>query len=208
MAFPQLRLTSGDALILVDIQNDFLPGGSLEVPDGDQIIEPVNRVIELFRKRGLPVFATRDWHPPDHRSFLEQGGPWPRHCVARTRGAEFPPILRLPAGVHLISKATRPERDAYSGFEETDLDEKLRKLDVSRLFVGGLATDYCVLNTVKDALSLGYRVYLLKDAIRPVNVRPDDEQKALVEMQDLGAIPVTTSMISEASADAKSERAA
>ncbi len=186
-----LSLGPHDALVVVDVQNDFLPGGSLAVPRGDEVVEPLNRYAEAFARAGRPVFATRDWHPADHCSFKAQGGPWPPHCVQGTKGAEFAPALRLPPGTTVISKATRPDKDAYSGFEDTDLDERLKRLGIERLFVGGLATDYCVLNTVKDARRLGYEVYLLTDAIRAVNVNPDDGRRAQEEMLKRGAKPLT-----------------
>ncbi|HYA19303.1 MAG TPA: nicotinamidase [Burkholderiales bacterium] len=179
----------GDALLIVDVQNDFLPGGSLAVPKGDEIIPVLNRQIARFAKLGLPVIATRDWHPPDHCSFHQAQGPWPSHCVANSAGAQFAPALRLPTEVRVISKATYPDRDAYSGFSGTDLDQFLRSRGIRRLFVGGLATDYCVLNTVKDALALGYQVVLLRDAIRAVDVNPGDGACAEEEMRRLGAIP-------------------
>ena len=129
--------------------------------------------------------ATRDWHPAEHCSFKNQGGPWPQHCVAQTSGAEFPSALNLPESAQIISKATQKEEDAYSGFQGTDLDSRLQSGGIRRLFIGGLATDYCVLNTVKDALKFGYTVYLLQDAVRAVNRNPDDGKKALQEMMDL-----------------------
>jgi nicotinamidase/pyrazinamidase len=178
----------GDALIIVDVQNDFLPGGSLAVPDGDAIIPVLNRYIRLFTERDLPVFATRDWHPSNHRSFKAQGGIWPPHCLAGTQGAAFASELQLPADVHIISKADNPEQDAYSAFQGTDLSKKLRKLKVRRLWIGGLATDYCVLNTVLDARRQGFEVFVLEDVIRAVNVRPDDGAKAIQKMRGLGAV--------------------
>jgi len=181
----------GDALLLVDVQNDFLPGGSLAVPHGNRVVPLLNRYIGTFAAQELPVYATRDWHPDRHCSFRAQGGPWPPHCVAHTRGAEFAAALHLPAGVTVISKATSADRDAYSGFEGTDLDRRLRAAGARRLFVGGLATDYCVLNTVRDALQLGYEVQLLTDAIRAVDVQPGDGQRAEDEMTRLGAQPFT-----------------
>jgi nicotinamidase/pyrazinamidase len=181
----------GDALVIVDVQNDFLPGGNLAVQGGDQVVPVLNWYLAAFQSRSLPIFATRDWHPADHCSFRAQGGPWPEHCVAGTPGARFASSLRLPGNVAVISKATRPELDAYSDFEETDFDRQLRSAGVRRLFVGGLATDYCVLSTVKDALARGYAVALLLDAIRAVNVRPDDGQKAIDEMLRLGAVPIS-----------------
>lgn len=177
----------GDALVVVDVQNDFLPGGSLAVPRGDEVVPPLNRCLALFSKQSLPVYASRDWHPPDHCSFRAQGGPWPPHCMADTYGAEFASNLDLPADAVIISKADTPEKDAYSAFEGTDLGLCLKAVDVRRLFVGGLATDYCVLNTVKDALALGYGVVLLADAVRAVEVTPGDGEKAMMEMRTLGA---------------------
>lgn len=192
----EIRLSKGDALIIVDVQNDFLPGGNLAVAHGDEVVPVLNDYAELFAKRGLPVVATRDWHPDNHCSFEAQGGPWPPHCVARSSGADFAPALRLPEKVQIISKATEQAKDAYSGFEGTDLNEWLAERGVRRLFVGGLATDYCVLNTVRDGLAAGYRVMLLTDAIRAVNVNPDDGEKAVEEMTRRGAVPVTKEQLS------------
>jgi nicotinamidase/pyrazinamidase len=188
---PNLILNPGDALIVVDVQNDFLPNGSLAVPGGDEVVPELNHYIAAFQAKRLPIFATRDWHPPNHCSFKAYGGPWPPHCVAGTRGAAFAPGLNLPASTVVITlKGTEPDRDAYSGFERTDLDARLRAVGVHRLFVGGLATDYCVFNTVKDGLALGYAVFLLQEAIRAVNVQPDDGRKAEDEMIRLGAVAI------------------
>ncbi|MEO1766349.1 nicotinamidase [Thiobacter aerophilum] len=181
-----IKPADGDALLIVDVQNDFLPGGALAVPEGDAVIEPLNRVLDIFHTRGLPIFASRDWHPPNHCSFRERGGPWPPHCIADTEGAQFPTALKLPAFTAIISKATTPEKDAYSAFEDTPLTMQLRMYGVKRVLVGGLATDYCVLNTVKDAVKNGFAVVLLTDAIRAVNVHPGDGKKALAEMRALG----------------------
>lgn len=183
-----IRPQAGDALLIIDVQCDFLPGGSLPVAAGDQVIAPLNACIDRFTQAGLPVYATRDWHPPDHSSFREQGGRWPSHCVTGQPGAEFAARLALPATVRTISKATRAEADAYSGFAGTDLDARLRQAAVRRLFVGGLATDYCVLNTVNDALRLGYAVVLLLDAMRAVDVQPGDGERAIVDMLAAGAV--------------------
>ena len=192
-----IRIETGDGLIVVDVQNDFLPGGALAVPEGEQVIPVLNRYIGTLTSKNLPVFATRDWHPEGHSSFKDQGGPWPPHCLAGTEGAAFPPGLRLPPDTDVISisKGTDILRDTYSGFEGTDLDEKLRAKGVDRLLIGGLATDYCVLNTVKDAIKLGYRVLLLEDAIKAVNVNPDDGKRAVEEMVGLGALPIQWEMI-------------
>jgi nicotinamidase/pyrazinamidase len=178
-------------LLVTDIQNDFLPGGSLAVAGGDAVVPVLNRYIEEFLDRGLPVYATRDWHPSRHCSFRAQGGPWPVHCVAGTHGAAFSAALSLPPDATVISKATRADREAYSSFEGTDLDSRLRAAGIRRLFIGGLATDYCVLNTVRDARRLDYDVFVLADAIRAVEVRPGDGQRAEAEMADLGARRIT-----------------
>ncbi len=192
-----LRLKQGDALIVVDVQNDFLAGGSLEVPQGNEIIPIFNQYIEAFATNGLPVFATRDWHPPNHCSFKAQGGLWPPHCVVDTRGAQFAPDLSLPTSTVIISSATEPNKEAYSGFQGTDLDERLRSAHIQRVFIGGLATDYCVLSTVKDAIEQAYKVFLLQDAIRAVNVNPDDGKKAEKGMTRLGAVSITLKSFTE-----------
>lgn len=184
---PPTRLRSGDALIVVDMQKDFLPGGSLGVPEGDAVVPVFRRYIEAFAAHALPVYATRDWHTADHCSFKEQGGIWPPHCVAGTRGAEFADGLPLSPAAVIISKATTQEADAYSGFGGTDLAARLRAAGVKRLLIGGLATDYCVLNTVKDAIAEGFEVLLLEDAMRAVDVQPGDGARALDEMRRLGA---------------------
>ena len=181
---------SGDALIVVDMQNDFLPGGSLAVAGGNEIIPQLNRYLAYFAAHQLPVFATRDWHPVSHCSFQSQGGPWPPHCIAGSDGAAFHPGLKLPANAHIISKATSPETDAYSGFTATQLNELLQSLHIQRVFIGGIATEYCVLNTAKDALRLQYITLILEDAMRAINQQPGDGQRALEEMIRLGARPV------------------
>lgn len=185
-----IPLQATDALIIVDVQNDFLPGGSLAVPHGDEVVPVMNDYAHVFEKKKLSIFATRDWHPANHCSFEAQGGIWPPHCVQESEGAEYAPGLQLPEEVVIISTATDPNKEAYSGFDGTDLHDRLQALGVKRLFIGGLATDYCILSTVRDGLSLGYKVYLLEDAIRAVNVNPHDGQKAIGEMVDLGAIPM------------------
>ncbi len=183
------KLLAGDALVVVDVQNDFLPGGRLAVSGGDEVIPVLNSYIARFAAERLPIFATRDWHPPNHCSFAAQGGPWPAHCVMETHGAAFPATLELPASAVVISKGTEPGKEAYSGFEGSALEERLRRDSVARIYVGGLATDYCVLSTVKDGLRRGFKVVLLKEAIRAVNARPADGREAEQEMLRLGAVP-------------------
>jgi nicotinamidase/pyrazinamidase len=183
-----VKLQPGDALVVIDVQRDFLPGGALAVPQGDAVIGPLNDYLGLFQARGLAVFATRDWHPPDHCSFVAQGGPWPAHCVRDTPGARFAPELRLADDAQIISKATRPEREAYSDFEADDFEQRLQELGIRRLFAGGLATEYCVLATVRDARRRGYDVFLLGDAIRAID--PGDGRRAVEEMIRLGAVKI------------------
>ena len=178
---------AGDALVVVDVQRDFVPGGSLAVPAGDAVVPVVNRWAQRFAERRLPVFASRDWHPADHCSFAAQGGPWPPHCIAGTPGAAFAAGLQLPAGTHIVSKATRADRDAYSAFDGTDLHARLQALGVRRVVVVGLATDYCVQATVVDALALGYGVVVLRDGVAAVDVHPGDGDRALAAMLERGA---------------------
>ena len=189
------RPRAGDALVLVDIQNDFLPGGALAVPRGNEVIEPLNRSIREFERYRLPIFATRDWHPGNHCSFRAQGGPWPPHCIARSQGAQFAAQLQLVPDVRIISKATRADADAYSGFQDTDLAQQLRDLGCTRLFIGGLAADYCVRATALDALTAGFEVVVLADAIRAVDVRPGDGERALQEITAQGAQVVATQQV-------------
>jgi len=182
----------GDAFLVVDVQNDFLPGGALGITGGDAIIVPVNRLLDAWRKRGLPVFLSRDWHPPGHCSFTAQGGPWPVHCVAGTRGAEFARALAIAPDDVVISKATRPDKDAYSALDGTPLADALQKRGIKRLFVAGLATDYCVRATGRDARAAGLEVVILVDAVCAVNVQPGDDERALAELAEEGCALTTT----------------
>ncbi len=182
-----IQLNESDALLVIDMQNDFLPGGSLGVPRGDEVLGPVNTLMGLFAARKLPVYASRDWHPADHCSFAARGGPWPPHCVAETEGAAFSQDLVLPADTVIISKADQPDADAYSAFNGTALAEHLRQHGVTRVFVCGLATDYCVLNTVIDARAEGFEVVVLPEAMRAVDVSADDGERAIERMAGLGA---------------------
>jgi nicotinamidase/pyrazinamidase len=179
-----MQLQQGDALVIVDMQRDFVDG-SLAVREAGGIAPILEHYVACFRGKGLPVFATRDWHPPDHVSFRERGGPWPPHCVAGTPGAEF--ALALGGDATIVSKGTSRDADAYSAFDGTGFDETLRRAGIRRLFVGGLATDYCVLATVRDALEKGFLVFLLADAIRAVELKPGDGAFAVRTMLRLGA---------------------
>ncbi|MDQ2855516.1 MAG: isochorismatase family protein [Acidobacteriota bacterium] len=179
------------ALIVVDVQNDFCPGGSLAVPHGDDVIAPLNNLIRGFLERGEPVFKTRDWHLPQTKHFAVYGGTWPVHCVQETKGAEFHPNLIDDIHIRVISKGLGDE-DCYSGFDGTDLAIQLRRLGVDEVWVGGLATDYCVKNTVLDALKEGFQVKALKDGMRPVELQPGDGERALLEMCNAGAEIVTS----------------
>lgn len=177
---------SDTALIIVDLQTDFCPGGALAVPEGDTIVPAVNRVIAGFVAAGRPIYATRDWHPADHISFLAQGGPWPPHCVQATAGARFHPDLSLPDSAVIITKGTRTDKDAYSGFDETPLAAELAAAGVGKIIICGLATDYCVLATALDGLAAGLDVTVLSDVVRGVNVQPGDADAALAEIEDAG----------------------
>jgi nicotinamidase/pyrazinamidase len=188
----KLRLAPFDALIVVDVQRDFMPGGALPVPEGDKVVAPLNQYIERFSKANLPVFFTRDWHPKDHISFKGHGGIWPPHCVQDTEGAQFHPDLKIPTdNKFIISKGTSRDFDAYSGFQGTILDDLLRERGIKRIFVGGVATDYCVKNTVLGGINLGYFVFLLTDAIKGVDVKPGDSTQAIEDMQRAGAVAIT-----------------
>lgn len=175
------------ALIVVDVQNDFCPGGSLAVANGDEVIAPLNDLIKQFLDGGEPVFKTRDWHPPKTKHFTDYGGTWPIHCVQNTKGAEFHPDLLDDPRITVISKGFDDSADGYSGFDGTQLAQMLRDAGVSEIWVGGLATDYCVKETVLSGLREGFTVKALGDAMRPVNVKPDDGRKAIEEMSAAGA---------------------
>lgn len=184
-----------DALLVVDLQNDFCPGGALAVPEGDRIVEPLNRLAGAFDR----VVATRDWHPPNHGSFetasvdpsawrgTDPPSTWPVHCVQGTAGAELHPALDRSQLDLVVDKGQDPNSQGYSAFQDTGLAELLREGGVDRLYVGGLATDYCVKNSVLDARSHGFDVVLLEDAIRGVDVRQGDSAHAVDAMREAGA---------------------
>lgn len=170
---------SNDALIIVDVQNDFCPGGALSVPGGDKVVPVINELIPKFDK----VYTTRDWHPANHMSFKEQGGLWPPHCVANTRGADFHPGLKAQDAIHIIKGI---DKEAYSGFQGTELADRLKKDDIRRIFVTGLATDYCVKATALDGFKHGFEVCVVSDAIKGVNINPADSKRAIQEMKSAG----------------------
>lgn len=191
---PKPRL--GDALLVVDVQNDFCPGGALAVPGGDQVVPILNAWIEPFRRAGRPIAYTQDWHPAHHVSFLERGGPWPPHCIQGSPGAQFHPNLRL--GSEIFRKGFEPDRDAYSGFQGflsapagthpgKGLADWLRERGAERVHIGGLALDYCVKATTLDALRDGFAATVILGATRAVNVKVADDAKAVKEMKAAGA---------------------
>lgn len=185
----RVKITKSDSLIIVDMQNDFMPWGVLPVPEADKIVPVLNKYIDKFSLSGNPVFFTRDWHPENHISFKGYGGVWPAHCIQETKGAEFNENLKIPKdNKFIISKGTSKDFDAYSGFQGTVLDSLLKERGTKRIFVGGVATDYCVKNTVLGGLNLGYQVFLLEDGIKAVNLKEKDGELAIEEMLNNGAI--------------------
>jgi nicotinamidase/pyrazinamidase len=188
MVAPPDDLRTGDGLLIVDVQNDFCPGGALAVADGDQIIPVLNQWIDAAREQGLPIYASRDWHPRRHPSFREQGGDWPPHCLQDTEGARFHPALRLTPDVVVVTKGVRFDQDQYSVFDQTGFGKLLVHDQVRRLYVGGLAQDVCVRATVLDARRTGIEVVLLAAATRPVDAPAGEE--AIEEMREAGAVIV------------------
>ena len=183
---------SSAALLIVDVQRDFCPGGALAVPNGDRVAIVLNSHIQDAMARGMPIYASRDWHPSVTSHFKEYGGEWPVHCVQETAGAQFHPDLRLPASTIIVSKGENPERPGYSAFEGLTQEGKtlfsdLAERRIDHLYVGGLATDYCVRASVLDALKSGLTVTVVEDAIAGVDVRPGDSARAITEMRDAGA---------------------
>ncbi len=181
-----------EALLIVDVQNDFCPGGALPVPDGDAVVPVLNRYARLFAEAGRPIVASRDWHPERTAHFREGGGPWPPHCIQGTDGAAFHPDLVLPADTRILSKGMDPGDHGYSAFEAVDDDGRplhrvLEDAGIRRLYVGGLATDYCVRASVLDAAERGFNPVLLRDAVRGIDREPGAVDEALDEMVKAGA---------------------
>ncbi len=181
-----MKIEPTNALVVVDMQNDFCPGGALGVEEGDQIIPGINTLIPRFE---TCVFS-RDWHPPDHCSFAENpeyvDGSWPVHCVAHTHGAAFHPDLKIPEGARIVNKATEPDREAYSAFDGTGVGDELRAAGIQRVFVCGLALDYCVRMTAMDAVAEGFNTVLLQDLSRAVNNAPESVKQTLEELEQAG----------------------
>jgi len=184
MTEPQSELQQGDAVLVIDVQNDFCPGGALAIPDGDTVIAPLNTWVAAAHAAGIPVYASRDWHPANHLSFAPQGGPWPPHCVQDTNGAAFHPCLELGAGAIIVTKGTRFDQDQYSAFDETGLAAELKRAGVSRVWIGGLAQDVCVKASAIDAARAGFEVHLIPDASLPVT--PEGGAEACEEMRAAG----------------------
>lgn len=192
VAADRIAIDERDALIIVDPQNDFCPGGSLAVPHGDEIFQTINAVMPSFRH----VLATQDWHPPEHKHFQVHGGPWPHHCLQGTWGAEFHPALDAGRIQEVVQKGLDVDLDGYSGFAGTDLVDRLRRRGVQRVFVAGLATDYCVKATAVEAVQHGFPTYVLTDVIRAVELQPGDGDRALAKMAEAGAQLITTAQLS------------
>lgn len=175
----------GDALLLIDVQNDFCPGGALPIADGDAVVPVLNRWIAAAVAKGIPIYASRDWHPLRHISFEESGGLWPQHCLQDSAGARLHPALALPASTVLITKGVRFDQDQNSAFDQTGLAKQLLRDGIKRLWVGGLAEDVCVRATVLDGLLAGFEVVLIEDATRPVTAEGGEQARR--EMQEAGA---------------------
>ena len=184
MTEPKDALQPGDALLLVDVQIDFCPGGNLPIADGDQVVPVLNRWLAAAREKGIPVYASRDWHPSGHMSFAARGGQWPDHCLQDSAGAAFHPDLALPDDTVVISKGVRFDKDQYSAFDETGLAERLRQDGVSRVWVGGLALDVCVEATALGGREAGFAVRLIPEASKAITA--DGAARAIAAMCEAG----------------------
>ena len=178
------HLQQGDALLLIDVQRDFCPGGALPIPDGDQVVPVLNRWIAVAVTQGVPIYASRDWHPVGHPSFQERGGPWPLHCLQDSEGAQFHPDLDLPASTVIVTKGVRFDHDQNSALDQTGLATQLHQDGIQRLWLGGLAEDVCVLATALDARQAGFQVLLIREGTRPVTAA--NGTKAQQQMQGAG----------------------
>jgi len=189
---PAGHFKKGDALIIVDVQKDFCPGGALPVEDGEKIVPVLNTWIETAEQQGIPIYASRDWHTVRHVSFKDQGGPWPPHCLRDSEGAGFHSGLHLPDNVVKITKGVRFDQDQNSVFDQTGLTLQLKRDGIERLWIGGLAQDVCVLASVLDARNEGFDVFVIREATRPVS--PEGGEKALQDMEKAGAVIVEDPM--------------
>lgn len=190
------------ALLIVDVQNDFCPNGTLAVAAGDRIIPAINKYIKIFVAQKLPIFATRDWHPKKTAHFKKFGGVWPVHCVGGTKGAKFHPQLKLPKEAILVYKGMDPKKNSYSAFQGEDangmsLPSLLKMLGIKELYIAGLATDYCVKFTTLDAIKKGFKVKILLDAVKGVNLKPDDSEEAIKKMVKMGVKKITLKNMEE-----------
>jgi len=184
------------ALLIVDVQNDFCPDGALAVPEGNKIVSTINKYIRIFAKKKLPIFATRDWHPVRTKHFKDFGGLWPVHCIQNTKGAAFHPDLKLPKEAILLYKGMDPEEDCYSSFSAQDLSGQplfklLKRMGITEIYIAGLATDYCVKYTAIDALKHGFKVKILLDAVKGVNLKTNDSTEAIKKITKMGAKKIT-----------------
>lgn len=190
MANPEESLSDGDAILIIDMQNDFCPGGALPVADGDTVVPILNRWLGAAREKGVAVYASRDWHPAGHLSFTERGGDWPAHCIQDTPGAGFHPDLELPDDVIMIAKGTRFDKDQYSAFDDTGLVKRLRDDGIGRLWVGGLAQDVCVEATVLEGCAAGFDMHVILDGTQPITAAGGEAANR--RMQEMGAYFETT----------------
>jgi nicotinamidase/pyrazinamidase len=185
MILPENSLKEGDGLLVIDVQNDFCPGGALPIKEGDRVVDAINPWIAAAREKGVPVYLSRDWHPVGHPSFRTSGGHWPEHCTQNSSGADFHPSLLIPEGAIIVTKGVRFDQDQLSAFDQTGLAARLRADGVERLWVAGLALDVCVLETVLDARREGFDVYVLLEACRPVS--PEGGAQARAKLRQAGA---------------------
>lgn len=184
------------ALVIIDVQNDFCPGGALAVPEGDIVVPALNKYTQIFQKAGAAIYASRDWHPDKTKHFKAFGGVWPPHCIQGTNGAKFHPDLKLSPQTIILTKGEDPNEDSYSAFQAHDSEKKpfaagLRERGIEHLYVGGLATDYCVKATILDAIKHGFKATVLMDAIKGVDIKPGDSSNAIQEMEKAGAGKIT-----------------